>query len=36
MEGPGEARIDGGPTMRTAYAAALANAITTFYKAYYV
>ena len=35
MEGPGEVRIDGGLPMRTAYAHALANAITNFYNAYY-
>jgi len=35
MEGPSEVRIDGGLSLRTAYAAALARAITNFYNAYY-
>jgi hypothetical protein len=35
MEGPGEVRVSGGLTMRTAYAAALARAASNFFKAYY-
>ena len=36
MEGPGEARVDGGAPMRSSYALALAKAITNFYNAYYI
>ena len=35
MEGPSEARVDGGSAMRTTYAGALARAITNFYNTYY-
>jgi len=35
MEGPSEVRVSGGPTMRAAFAWALANTIANFFNAYY-